>query len=236
MSDGGYSRIEKDFLGNERMVHYDGSGNMIGASDVVRESDGTIRIPNETYEGTVATPKPGVDPTAHIPNDAGKATPEKPKPVPAGQTATYVIATFIGAAVLTWAVLSFKNSHSPSSAGAVQNFPTTRVPESTRALPQEETVPERSPEQFPPDPKPRNDEDPNDARPFDQTAPDMNSGDDNHPKIQPNDDGSNPPVDKPDDADTQREPKKDNGSDPIDLRGDGDKGKTPPSTDPIDIH
>ena len=39
-----YSRIEKDFIGNERMVNYDAQGNIVSISEVVRESDGTLRV------------------------------------------------------------------------------------------------------------------------------------------------------------------------------------------------
>jgi hypothetical protein len=44
MNQDGYSRIEKDFLGNERMVHYDANGSMLGFSEILREPDGSIRV------------------------------------------------------------------------------------------------------------------------------------------------------------------------------------------------
>ena len=67
MNDGGYSRLEKDFLGNERMVHYDASGNMLGASDVQREPDGTIRISNDQGPLTVEPDLPRVEAIAPEP-------------------------------------------------------------------------------------------------------------------------------------------------------------------------
>lgn len=39
-----YSRLEKDFLGNERMVFYDENGQMTGMAEVMREADGTLRV------------------------------------------------------------------------------------------------------------------------------------------------------------------------------------------------
>jgi hypothetical protein len=39
-----YSRLEKDFIGNERMVNYDAQGNLVSISEVVREPDGTLRV------------------------------------------------------------------------------------------------------------------------------------------------------------------------------------------------
>lgn len=241
MSDGGYSRLEKDFLGNERMVHYDGSGNMIGASDVVREPDGTLRVTNEPVHATTPTglpdvqviePKPKAEPTAHIPADAGKAMAPRPQ-MPLSQTVTYVIATFIGAMLLTLAVLAFRASRSGSDAS--QQFGSKSAPIQNFDR-QADPLPDRTPDQYPPDPKPRNDEQPDNNQPSDPTtAPDMNTGDDNHPKIEPGQD----PVQA--DPGGDKGTNKGNSDDPIDLRGDGEPQKDPPKTgptkgDPNDIH
>jgi len=238
MNDGGYSRIEKDFLGNERMVHYDGSGNMIGASDVVREPDGTIRIPNETAHAGAAgdlpdiqviEPTPKMESASHIPNDAGKVMAGKSSQMPMSQTVTYVIATFVAAMLLTLGALAVIRSRG-GSGGASQDFRSTSVTQPTpRFNQQAEPLPERAPDQYPADPKPRNDEQPTDAQPYDQSAPDMNSGDSNRPKIEPDPNQQTEP--EPD-----KDPKKGTGDDPIDLRGDGEPQKDPPKTDPNDIH
>ena len=42
--DGEYSKLEKDFLGNERMVHYNASGVAISASKVERAEDGSMTV------------------------------------------------------------------------------------------------------------------------------------------------------------------------------------------------
>lgn len=233
MSDGGYSRLEKDFLGNERMVHYDGSGNMIGASDVVREPDGTIRIPNEAGTTTAAASASPTDPTAHIPKDAGVAMRNK-QSMPASRLITYVFAAFIGSMLLTLAVVTVfagrGGSRSNSGDTAIQT-PAIQQPGPSYgdgSVPRRDTEPAPAPDNYPSDPKPRNDEDDTNVKPYDQTAPDMNSGDDNRPKI---DDPNS--VTKSDNGD--KKPKA-NPDDPIDLRGDGEEQKSPTKTDPNDIH
>ncbi len=224
MSDGGYSRLEKDFLGNERMVHYDGSGNMIGASDVVREPDGTIRIPNEPGSATASTVSaPAADLNAHLPKDAGVRMRQK-QALLTSKVITYIFAALIDSMLLTLAVLNFRASGGrPTTVQYVPQTNTTpySAPPTVRNDTQDDSRPNNA---LPDDPKPRNDQDSNEAKPYDQTAPDMNSGDDSHPKI---DDGGKKPDTKP------------KSDDPIDLRGDGD-GKAgdggTSKTDPNDIH
>ena len=235
MSDGGYSRIEKDFLGNERMVHYDGSGNMIGASDVIREPDGTIRIPNDSASKASELPEvrviePKQEPAAHIPTAAGNVMPNKNSGMPLNQTITYVIGTFVAAMLLTLGVMAFRASRGGGSAAqefGTASAPIQRIERQTAQAPPPQDVPDNLPN----DPKPRNDEPAQDAKPYDQTSPDQNAGDDNRPKV---DSGNSEP--------TPPDPQKDNGkkgggsNDPIDLRGDDDPKKGPPKGDPNDIH
>lgn len=238
MSDGGYSRLEKDFLGNERMVHYDAAGNMLGASDVIREEDGTIRISNDPIplnlandlpkvEAVVPTPKPPI-------SDPVPGVRAREQRMPVNQVVTYSIGAFIATLLLTLGALSFmRSSTSTARIQTISPAPQpSRSPSNDLPLPDDRT--ER--ENFPGDPRPRNDEDPDNSRPFDNTAPDSNM-DDNRPRIDPND--SNPP----DSVTPSTKPKK-GPEDPIDLRGgDGDKTdpakKGDPGEDPLrgdDIH
>lgn len=243
MNDGGYSRIEKDFLGNERMVHYDGSGNMLGASDVVREPDGTIRIPNESGSSFVADDLPKVEAVEPKPKAVAQepassfATPAKSN-VPMNQVVLYSIATFIGAMLLTLGIASFVASRRPSQ-GAISStqirssnpMEDARIQQDPPRRREEEQQPQ---DNFPIDPKPRNDEQPSDEpKPFDNAAPDMNSGDDLHPKIEPGDGDKKPAVEP-----AKENPKTNGSDDPIDLRGDGGTTKKGPdnSSDPDDIH
>jgi hypothetical protein len=82
----GYSRLERDFLGNEKLVHYDGDGKMISASQVTREADGSMKIVGDVPAGALRAddramaaaqqapqpvqPEPAVSlqPAAHIPS------------------------------------------------------------------------------------------------------------------------------------------------------------------------
>ncbi|MBS1700519.1 MAG: hypothetical protein JST12_02580 [Armatimonadetes bacterium] len=242
MSDGGYSRIEKDFLGNERMVHYDGSGNMIGASDVVREPDGTIRIPNDPVDAiptAAAAPTPATDPTAHIPNDAGKDMAKTPKTMPTSQAVTYFIAVFVVTMLLGLGIMSAIKARGGNSGGTTSavthDMPTVN---STTPPTYADPYPHRN-DDLPQDPKPRNDEQPD----YDPAMPDRGPQNDGRPRINP-EDGPKPSDDtnsvEPSDAKpakTNETPpaKNGDGSDPIDLRGDNDP-KPDPSAKPIDIH
>ena len=232
MNEGGYSRIEKDFLGNERMVHYDASGNMLGASDVIREPDGTIRVSNDTVaayqsddlpkvEAVMPTTKPA-EPAA---GQSASASSHGQRPtMPMNQTVMYVIGTFIAATLLTLGALSFFRSR--GSDGSIRTFSQVAP---IRETPPVYDTPSRgtNPDNLPGDPKPRNDEPPVNNQPYDQTAPDSNM-DDNHPRIQDNNalpDNSvtkSNPTPKPD-----TKPSKGT-DDPIDLRGD-DTNKAEPN-------
>jgi hypothetical protein len=239
MSEGGYSRIEKDFLGNERMVHYDAEGNMLGASDVIREEDGTIRISNDPMNAGTEDDLPKVE--AIVP--PVKAIPTEPQAVrvvgvgpkanmPVSQVVTYSIGAFILTLLLTLGVMSFFRSNGQDA--RVRTIDTTSQRQPTpNWTPAPDSQPRR--EDFPADPRPRNDEQPGDTRPFDQTAPDSNM-DDNRPRIDTNE------ADPANDSDSK--PTKKGSDDPIDLRGDEGGKKDPPKkgdpgADPLrgdDIH
>ena len=241
MSEGGYSRLEKDFLGNERMVHYDGSGNMLGASDVIRELDGTIRVSNEPISASRSDDLPRVE--AIVPPVKAALT-EEPQPVrvvgfgpksnmQSNQVVMYAIAAFVATSLITLAVVSIIKSNRSSD-------PSFGTPQSSfHQVPQPRVEIQPGQDNLPSDPKPRNDEPPTETRPFDQTAPDSNM-DDNRPKIR-NDDPTPPTRD---DSKPDTKPKKSGPDDPIDLRGDdgGKKDgpkKSDPGTDPLkgnDIH
>ena len=229
MSDGGYSRIEKDFLGNERMVHYDASGNMLGASDVIREPDGTIRISNDTsptYQAgelphvVVIEPKPNADQVKVAAPVDVHVTGIGPKPNTANRSVMIFIATFIIACILTLGVMSFLKTREGRGSN-FSNVPSYTTP--TRETPPitDTPTPRSNPDDYPSDPKPRNDQQPGDIPPVDNGAPDSNM-DDNHPRIN---DATNAPAD---DSTPKTEPKPKKGSDdPIDLRGDDSGQKDP---------
>ena len=222
MSDGGYSRVEKDFLGNERMVHYDASGNMLGASDIIREPDGTIRVSNDTVS---VNPDDLPHVEVIVPPQTAAAIAE---PIPVrvmgvgtksnmnmNQLVMYSIAAFIGTCLLTLGVMSFFRSN--GSSGSTRTEPI--VIHRNDAQPAPDVQPGR--ENFPNDPKPRNDDQPGDVKPSDQGQPDSNM-DDNRPRIQDNNNDPGPPPTKVTD------PNKGSSNDPIDLRGDDGNKKDPP--------
>ena len=241
MNDGGYSRLEKDFLGNERMVHYDASGNMLGASDVQREADGTIRISNDQAPLTGETELPKVE--AIVPEP--KINNPEPQPVsiggfgqktnmPMNQVVMYCLAAFIATSLLTLGVMSVLRSNGPDASVRTTVQPTTRTMPQQNSDPVQEVQPDR--ENFPSDPRPRNDEDP---PPFDQSAPDSNM-DDSRPRIR--EDDPNAPTNE--DSKPEPKPKKKGADEPIDLRGDepskaDQPKKGDPGADPLrgdDIH
>lgn len=237
MNEGGYSRLEKDFLGNERMVHYDGSGNMLGASDVVREPDGTIRVTNEPIspvEVEVVEPKkpePIATPFAGAGQKDGIAT---------NQVVMYSIAAFIATSILTFGVLFFLKSKGNDGGVRMDQVPIQRQ---TPQIDNRDSLPD-SPktDELPSDPRPRNDEQRED-RPFDQTAPDSNM-DDTRPRVNDNEPVRDAQPPNEDSVRPAPKPKKNKSDEPIDLRGDeGGKSDPPkkgdPTGDPLrgdDIH
>jgi hypothetical protein len=242
MNEGGYSRLERDFLGNERMVHYDASGNMLGASDVIREPDGTIRITNEPVSATEPNELPKVEaivppskPTAVAPTIGVRD--RQNAGLTMNQVVMYSIAAFIATSLLTLAVLSFKRSNGPDASVNMR----ANAPQPRMSPPINGTEPDRrqEPETFPSDPKPRNDDPPLEPRPRDEAAPDSNM-DDTKPRIK----NSEPNPQDETAPNQEKSPKKKPTEDPIDLRGDDSGKKDPPkkgdpSGDPLkgnDIH
>ncbi len=239
MSDGGYSRIEKDFLGNERMVQYDASGNMLGASDVIREPDGTMRILNDDSTAEVQRDLPKVE--AVMPKASASSVSRDPLPpigvraanstAPNNRLVMTVIAVFIGSCLLTLLVISMFRSNN-SSPRFIPSQTTTTVQPGPRTSDRP-----RLPDNYPDDPKPRNDDSVPDSRPTDQTAPDSNM-DDNRPRIQDNNEA--PSVENAPRPGSRN--KKGNSDEPIDLRGDegkNDPKKGDPGADPLkgdDVH
>jgi hypothetical protein len=239
MSGGGYSRIEKDFLGNERMVHYDAEGNMLGASDVIREEDGTIRISNDPINAVAndELPKveaivPPVTANSSVPQDVRVVGVGPKSNMPVSHVVTYSIGAFILTLLLTLGAMSFLRSNGQDARVRTIDTTSQRQP-STNFAPAPDSQPRR--EDFPSDPRPRNDELPGDTRPFDQSAPDSNM-DDNRPRIDMNE-----PYPA---RDSDPKPTKKGSDDPIDLRGDEGGKKDPPTkgdpgADPLrgdDIH
>ena len=240
MSDGGYSRIEKDFLGNERMVHYDASGNMLGASDVIREPDGTMRILNDDSTVEVQADLPKVE--AVMPKATANSAGRDPLPpirvraansaIPFNRLVMILIGVFVGSCLLTLLVYSFLRTNNSTPRFIPSQTTTTTI----QPGPSPSDAP-RLPDRYPDDPKPRNDDPAPDPRPTDQTAPDSNM-DDNHPRIQDNNDA--PPVEIAPRPGSRS--KKGSSDDPIDLRGDDgkkDPKKGDPGADPLkgdDIH
>jgi hypothetical protein len=214
---------------------------MLGASDVQREADGTIRISNDQVPLASEMDLPKVEAIAPEP----KATIPDPQPVsvggfgkktnmPTNQVVMYCLAAFIATSLLTLGVMSFLRSNGPDADIRTSIQPTPRTTPQQNIDPGQEVQPDR--ESFPSDPRPRNDEDP---PPFDPSAPDSNM-DDTRPRIREND--PNAPTN--DDPKPEPKPKKKSVDDPIDLRGDETGKADPPikgdpGADPLrgdDIH
>lgn len=71
-----YSRLEKDFLGNERMVHYDEKGVVVGASEVVREEDGTLRVLDSVPVAPAETVTPALSNMGNSVSTVASETPQ----------------------------------------------------------------------------------------------------------------------------------------------------------------
>jgi hypothetical protein len=142
-----------------------------------------------------------------------------------------VIAVFIGSCLLTLLAISIYRSNN-STPRFIPSQTTTTI-----QTPPPSTDRARLPDNYPDDPKPRNDDPVPDSKPFDQTAPDSNM-DDNRPRI--NDANEAPAIENAPRPGTRT--KKGNSDEPIDLRGDDgkkDPKKGDPGADPLkgdDIH
>jgi hypothetical protein len=216
----GFSRIEKDFLGNERMVHYDADGNITGASELVRESDGSFKVGvpisvdhAHAGEQSVVPPNNTEQPS---PVAASPSLDQIPVKQSSGTLLTYGIAAFVVTALLALLFVNLtgnreENRSIPEPASASIASPNDPVipdtseqssPRSEEERPQREPIMEdRRPEN---PSESRTTVDPDQLRPEPQSDP--------TPKTESK---------KPEPT----EPK--SGSDPVDLRGD-DGGVVPP--------
>jgi hypothetical protein len=199
--DGEYSKLEKDFLGNERMVHYNAEGVAISASKVERSEDGSMIVgepmPLTSQPQAVATPS------------AAPVAEPRTGNYPPGTVATIGIASFVVAAL---AALFIINSNRSDTSADRFNAAVYRDP--VRIQPPSENLEQVPPPQEFDSPRPRQE---------DETLP----GDRDRPRIDLRDDEPSTPEPKSDPVDEKptepTEPAK--GSDPIDLRGDGDESR-----------
>ncbi|HLO97919.1 MAG TPA: hypothetical protein VK171_04925 [Fimbriimonas sp.] len=201
-----YSRLEKDFLGIEKMVHYDAEGNKTGVQDVVREEDGTIRV--------VGEPTPVIEtPGASIPSaPASQPVPslratETVATVPANKTLVYIFGAFIGSAILTFIVLSFFKT--AGGGNQVNSSASPSFIDRSDARTENFTQPPIEQTPAPDDTQPRQN---------DQGVPDTDTEGDGKPRIEQTD------------PEPTKQDERTNDSDPIDLRG-GDE-PTPTTNEP----
>ena len=139
--DGEYSKLEKDFLGNERMVHYNSEGVAVSASRVERAEDGSM-IVGEPMPLS-AQPQPDPVPVQPI------VTSTSPS-YPPGTVATIGIASFVAAAV---AALFIINSNRSDSAAERFNASVYRDP--VQVQPRAENLEDVPPPQNFDSPRPR---------------------------------------------------------------------------------
>lgn len=196
--DGEYSKLEKDFLGNERMVHYNAQGVAISASKVDRSEDGSMTV-GEPIPLTPQAPPPSVN----------TLDDQKSSLYPPGTVATIGIASFVVAAL---AALFILNSNKPDSAAERFNAAIYRDP--VQLQPPTENL-ERVPgPQELDSPLPRQEDE---SPPGDRDRPRIDLRDESPAQAEPTPEPTKPEP-KP-----KSEPAK--GSDPIDLRGDGDESR-----------
>ena len=244
MSDSGYSRLEKDFLGIERMVHYDAAGNMTGTSEVFLEADGSRRISNEVHAVSVPTEEaaaftPPVASKPVVEPNVASAAASGPKPeyregysVPT--VVSFGLAAFVGAAVIGLVVITAMRSGSNRDS-SVQSY-TPPIQNQNSTLPEQRYTP--------PAPPSNNDNpydspvDPDQTRPGDPDRPRIDGP---APVIEPSDPALNPNGDQPQgEVKPSTEPEKPkvdpkpSSTDPIDLRGDGEPAPEAPKNNDSD--
>jgi hypothetical protein len=261
MESGEYSKLEKDFLGNERMVHYDANGKMTGASEVIRDADGSFRVgvpisadhisaPSSTpssvghlgtsqHQATVDLPKVSSDPTNPLQDDMANKN-SSHKSFSNGNIATYGIVAFIGTALLTLLVATMMRGRGSESTGTGVAVPQVenriQTPSETPPNPAEDPTPGQDAPIF------------EDRRPDDPTE---HRGERNNPlrdnQEEPRPDGITVPETQTDPraSDVPRQdlprrkkedpPKKNDpqkeNGDPVDLRGDEGEPAPPPKDD-----
>ena len=198
--DGEYSKLEKDFLGNERMVHYNVAGIAVSASKVERSEDGSMMV-GEPIPLT-SQPQPVVAPVRVV---------NEPRPgtYPPGTIATIGIASFVLTALAAQVIINSNKSDS-----AAERFNTAVYRDPIQTQPPSENLEQVPPPQDYDSPQPRQE---------DETPP----GDRDRPRIDLREDELTVPEPK---ADPVKEkpaetPEPAKSSDPIDLRGDGDESR-----------
>lgn len=203
--DGEYSKLEKDFLGNERMVHYNAEGVAVSASKVDRGEDGSM---------TVGEPVPLIAQPQSVKAQPLLDAEPRRKDFPPGTIATIGIASFIFTAL---AALYILNSNRPATAAERFNTAVYREPVQVQPPPAENLEQVPGPQELDA-PVPRQE---------DEVPP----GDRNRPRIDlRGDEPTTPeqtPGETPEPAKPAVKPKQDppKSSDPIDLRGDGDESR-----------
>ncbi len=201
--DGEYSKLEKDFLGNERMVHYNSEGVAVSASRVERAEDGSMIV----GEPMPLSAQPQPAPVAVQPTVA-----PQPGSYPPGTVATIGIASFVVAALAALFIINSNRSDS-----AAERFNTAVYRDPVQVKPRTENLEDVPPPQNFDSPQPRQE---------DELLP---PGDQSRPRIQLREDEPAPSEPAEKNPEPRQEPKQEpeptKGSDPIDLRGDGDESR-----------
>lgn len=198
--DGEYSKLEKDFLGNERMVHYNAAGVAISASKVDRSEDGSM---------TVGEPIPLSPQAQPVAAPVQTATDPRSGSYPPGTVATIGIASFVVAALVALFIIN-SNKHD----SAAERFNTAVYRDPVQIQPPTENLEQVPPPQEYDSPQPRQEDE---TLPGDRERPRINLRDDEPENTEPKPD---PVKEKP-----VEPPKTEKGSEPIDLRGDGDDSR-----------
>lgn len=198
--DGEYSKLEKDFLGNERMVHYSAEGVAVSASKVERSEDGSM---------TVGEPIPLASQPQPVAVPARVVSEPRPGTYPPGTIATIGIASFVLTALVALIIINSNKSDS-----ATERFNTAVYRDPVRIQSPSEDLERVPPPQEYDSPQPRQE---------DETPP----GDRDRPRIDLREEEVTVPEPKAEPLNQKPavtpEPAK--GTDPIDLRGDGDESR-----------
>ncbi len=199
--EGDYSKLEKDFLGNERMVHYNAEGVAISASSVTRGEDGSMTV-GEPMPLQSSAAQPASEPVAE---PKGSYT--------SGTVATIGIASFVVAALAALLVLNLNRGSDSEVARYNRDVYQSPTQPSAPSGTTDDSVP--PPQDLQPDSRP-------DGDGFGPPP-----GDTDRPRIlRENEPAEEPPVEqsKPEKEPEPEAPKK-SSDDPIDLRGDGEESR-----------
>ena len=209
--DGEYSKLEKDFLGNERMVHYNAEGVAISASRVERSEDGSMIVGEPVPLSADAKP----DNSTNTPKPAPVAAEPPRGTYPPGTITTIGIASFVVAAL---AALFILKSYRSDSAADRFNTAVYREPVQVPTAPERDNLEQVPGPQDLDSPVPRQEDE---TLPGDRERPRIDLRDEEPPAQDPA--GEPPKSDPKPEVKAEPEPRK--GSDPIDLRGDGDESR-----------